>query len=250
MWLSRFVFDKALELRFGYPRDAALLVMGPASRELLSCLSEADLSTAAAPWMSAAEITVAGEAVTALRVSYVGELGWELHLASSGLAALYQAICEAGAGLGLVDFGSYALGAMRLEKGYHAWGADFGSEYSLFDAGLEGFVKLDKPDFIGRAAVLRQHEIPSAWRFAGFVVEGGDADPLPSDPIFQSGRLVGYVTSGGTGFRLGKRLALGYLERAKADPAGDFEIEILGERRRADLSPTPFYDPQNARVRG
>jgi dimethylglycine dehydrogenase len=242
--------DGSLELRFGYPRDAALLVMGPASRELLSCLSEADLSTAAAPWMSAAEITVAGEAVTALRVSYVGELGWELHLASSGLAALYQAICEAGAGLGLVDFGSYALGAMRLEKGYHAWGADFGSEYSLFDAGLEGFVKLDKPDFIGRAAVLRQHEIPSAWRFAGFLVEGGDADPLPSDPIFQGGRLVGYVTSGGTGFRLGKRLALGYLERAEADPSGDFEIETLGERRRAVLSPTPFYDPRNARLRG
>ena len=200
--------------------------------------------------MSVNEITVAGQAVTALRVSYVGELGWELHLASSGLGALYRALCEAGTGLGLVDFGSYALNAMRLEKGYHAWGADFGSEYTLFDAGLEGFVRLDKPDFVGRDAVLRQRDDPAIWRFAGFLVEGGEADPLPSDPIFQSGRLVGYVTSGGTGFRIGRRLALGYLERAKADLNRDFEIEILGERRRATLSPTPFYDPRNARLRG
>jgi dimethylglycine dehydrogenase len=249
-WLRRHLpGDGSVDLRFGSPRDAALLVMGPASRELLSRLTDADLTKAAASWMSAAEITVAGDAVTALRVSYVGELGWELHLASSGLAALYGAIGDAGADLGLVDFGSYALGALRLEKGYHAWGADFGCEYTLFDAGLEGFVKLDKPDFIGRDAVLRQRETLAPWRFAGFVVEGGDADPLPSDPIYQGDRLVGYVTSGGTGFRLGERLALGYLERAIADPDGDFEIETLGERRRAGLSPTPFYDPQNARLR-
>jgi dimethylglycine dehydrogenase len=231
-WLRRHLpGDGSVDLRFGSPRDAALLVMGPASRELLSRLTDADLTKAAASWMSAAEITVADDAVTALRVSYVGELGWELHLASSGLAALYGAIGDAGADLGLADFGSYALGALRLEKGYHAWGADFGCEYTLFDAGLEGFVKLDKPDFIGRDAVLRQRETLAPWRFAGFVVEGGDADPLPSDPIYQGDRLVGYVTSGGTGFRLGERLALGYLERAIADPDGDFEIETLGERR-------------------
>jgi dimethylglycine dehydrogenase len=249
-WLRRHLPDDgSVDLRFGSPRDAALLVMGPASRELLSRLTDADLTKAAASWMSVAEITVASEAVTALRLSYVGELGWELHVASSGLIMLYQAICDAGAGLGLVDFGSYALNAMRLEKGYHAWGADFGSEYTLFDAGLEGFAKLDKRDFVGRDAVLRQRDIPADWRFAGFVVEGGDADPLPSDPIFQGGRLVGYVTSGGTGFRIGKRLALGYLERAIADPDGGFEIETLGERRRAGISPTPFYDPQNARLR-
>ena len=135
--------------------------------------------------MSAAEITVAGEAVTALRVSYVGELGWELHLASSGLAGLYHALWAAGSDLGLVDFGSYALNSMRLEKGYHAWGADIGSEYTLFDAGLEGFLAPHKTDFTGREAALRQRELPADWRFAGFLVEGGDADPLPSDPIFQ-----------------------------------------------------------------
>ncbi|MEM7224339.1 MAG: FAD-dependent oxidoreductase [Pseudomonadota bacterium] len=242
--------DSSVSLRFGSMRDAALLIMGPASRKLLSRLTDGDLSKAASPWMSAGEITVADQSVTALRVSYVGELGWELHLESSGLPGLYDALCEAGSALGLVDFGSYALNAMRLEKAYHAWGADFGCEYTLFDAGLEGFVNFDKPDFVGRDAVLRQQETPALWRFAGFSVEGADADPLPSDPIFQGDHLVGYVTSGGTGFRLGARLGLGYLERAKADLNGHFEIEILGARRRAILSSTPFYDPQNARLHG
>ena len=180
----------------------------------------------------------------------MGELGWELHVASSGLVSLYESLQAAGADLGLADFGSYALNAMRLEKGYHGWGADFGSEYTVFDAGLERFVGFDKPDFVGRDAVLRQRQTAAVWRFAGFRVEGGDADPLPSDPIFQGDQPVGYVTSGGTGFRLGQRLALGYLERAKTDPDDDFEIEILGERRRAVLTPTPFYDPRNARLRG
>ena len=240
--------DGSVNLRLGSERDAALLVMGPASRELLSRLSDADLSKDVAPWKSVAEITVAGIPVTALRLSYVGELGWELHFASSGLADLYAALSEAGADLGMVDFGSYALDAMRLEKGYHAWGIDFGVEYTLFDAGLEAFVKIDKPDFLGRDAVLCQLETTAIWRFAGFVVEGGDADPLSGDPVYQGRRPVGYVTSGGTGFRLGKRLALGYLECAKADPTRDFDIEILGKRRRAILSPTPFYDPQNTRL--
>jgi dimethylglycine dehydrogenase len=249
-WLKRHLPDDgSVSLSFGSPRDAALMVMGPAARDLLSRLTDADVSAASAPWMSAAEIAVAGQPVTALRLSYVGELGWELHLASSGLVTLYNAICDAGSDLGLMDFGSYALNAMRLEKGYHGWGADFGTEYTVFDAGLETFVKFDKPDFVGRDAVLRQREAPAVWSFNGFLVQGGDADPLPSDPIFQDDTLVGYVTSGGTGFRLDRRLALGYLERAKTDPAGNFEIEILGERRRALLTPTPFYDPENAKLR-
>ena len=110
-------------------------------------------------------------------------------------------------------------------------------------------MKFDKPDFIGRAAVLRQRASEADWAFAGFVVEGGDADPLPSDPILLDGELVGYVTSGGPGFRIGKRLALGYVQRHLGKEGATMEIEILGERRRAILSPTPFYDPENARLR-
>ncbi len=250
-WLkSHLPADGSVALRLGSERDGALMVMGPASRQLLSRLTDADLSKDGAPWMSAVEIAVAGRPATALRVSYVGELGWELHLASADLPAVYDALWDAGAGLGLVDFGSYALNAMRLEKGYHAWGLDFGTEYTVFDAGLEKFVCFDKPGFVGRDAVLRQREREADWAFVGFVVEGGDADPLPSDPIFRGDEWVGYVTSGGTGFRIGKRLALGYVKRSVGRAGSEFEIEILGERRRAALTPTPFYDPENSRLRG
>ena len=234
----------------GSRRDAALMVMGPESPALLSRLTDVDFSQAAAPWMSAAEIVVAGRPVTALCVSYVGEQGWELHLSSSDLHAVYDALHAAGGDLGLVDFGSWALNAMRLEKGWHAWGADIGTEYSLFDAGLDRFVRCDKPDFIGRDAVLRQRGAEAAWRFTGFVIENGDADPLAGDPILRAGECVGHVTSGGTGFRLGERLAIGYVMNDHFEPEREFEIEILGERRRAIASPTPFYDPENVRLRG
>ena len=250
-WLSRHLPEYgSVGLRAGAAQDATLMVMGPNARELLSRLTDADLSTRSAPWMTVSEIEVAGRPVTALRVSYVGELGWELHLASSDLTGVYGALWEAGFDLGLADFGSYALNTMRLEKGYHAWGADFGTEYSPFDAGIERFVKLDGEDFIGRQAVLRQRDTPSAWTFAGFVLDGSSADALASDPIFLGDALVGYVTSGGTGFRLGKRLALGYLKRDHYAPGTVFEIEILGQRCRAVLSSIPFYDPENSRLRG
>ncbi len=249
-WLRRHLREEnSVTLTPGSTRDAALMVMGPRSRELLQPQTDTDLSRDAAPWMSVAEISVAGRDVTAMRVSYVGELGWELHMASDDLKAVYDAISEAGRPMGLVDFGSYALNAMRLEKGYHGWGADFGIEYTVFDSGLERFVRFDKPRFTGRDAVLKQKESQAEWCFAGFVVDSADADALPSDPIFDGGELVGYVTSAGTGFRLGKRLALGYLKHGLNETGRAFEIEILGKRCAATVSPMPFYDPDNARLK-
>lgn len=249
-WLSAHLPDDgSVTLRKGSDRDGALMVMGPKSRDLLSRLTEADLSAGAMPWMSVADIPVAGKPATAMRVSYVGELGWELHMASADLPAVYEAICQSGADLGLVDFGSYALNAMRIEKGYHGWGTDFGTEYTLFDAGLSGFANMGKPGFIGKDAVLEQADGPPAWQFTGFVVEGGDADPLPGDPILRDGNVVGYVTSAGEGFRLGCRIALGYVERHIAQVGLNVEIEILGKPCKATVAPTPFYDPGNERLK-
>ena len=241
--------DGSVSLRLGSRRAEALMLMGPKSRELLARLTTADLGKTAAPWMSVAEMEVAGCATLAMRVSYVGELGWELHLASADLASVYRRIREVGVELGLVNFGSYALNVMRLEKGYHGWGADIGVEYTLIDAGLEHFARPDKPGFIGRDALLRQLEQPSRWCFAEFVIEGSDADAMAGDPIFAGENLAGYVTSGGTDFRVGKRLALGFLRRGLATPGGSFEIEILGTRRQAVLSSVPFYDADNERLR-
>ncbi len=245
-WLSSHLpRDGSVVLKQGSNRDGALLVMGPKSRDLLQGLTDADLSAAAQPWMSVREIELAGVPVTAMRVSYIGELGWELHLASEHLPELYQAIEGAGAPLGLLDFGSYALNCMRIEKGYHGWGVDFGVEYTPFDCGLERFVAFDKGDFTGRDALLLQRDKPADWQFWGFEVESPDADPLPSDPILLGDQLVGYVTSAAEGFRVGKRLALGFLERGIGEEGRRLDIQILG-RRSAVLCKTPhFYDPQN-----
>ncbi|MEO1198289.1 MAG: FAD-dependent oxidoreductase [Pseudomonadota bacterium] len=249
-WLSSYwPDDGTVNLKLGSTRDGALLIMGPRSRDLLSKLTSADLGRKAMPWMSVAEIEIAGRPVIAMRVSYVGELGWELHMASADLAGVYAACCEAGEAFGLVDFGSYALNAMRIEKGYHGWGADFGTEYTVFDAGLSRFVNLGKPDFVGRDGVLAQQQKVPEWQFAGFIVESADADPLPSDPILLDGTVIGYVTSATEGFRIGKRVALGYVQGGLAQEGRVFEIEVLGTPCRATVSRLPFYDPGNDRLR-
>ncbi len=240
--------DGSVNLRHGSDFDGALMLMGPKSRELLSRVSDVYLSTEAAPWMSVREIVVAGIPVRALRVSFVGELGWELHVPMEQETALYNSLWGAGSDLGLRDFGSYALNAMRLEKGYHGWQADLGPEYTPFDAGLDRFVKPEKPGFVGRDAVLRHREAGRSCAFAAFLVDAGETDPLPGDPICQKGEIVGYVTSGGYGYRIDKSIALGYVRSGLETPGGNFEIVVLGIRKPARLVSTPIYDPANQRV--
>ena len=224
------------------------MVMGPKSRAVLQPLSEADLSKDSAPWMSVREITIAGAPVIAMRVSYVGELGWELHMRRADLVAVYEAIMAEGAGNGIVEFGSYALNAMRMEKGYRAWGADFGLEYTAFEAGLDRFVSRKKESFVGRDAFLAQAGQKRAYRFTAFELDSHGADALSSDPICLNGKPVGYVSSAATGFRIGKRIALGYLT-VPAGPGDNFELEILGQPVRATVAAAQFYDPDNERLR-
>ena len=223
------------------------MIAGPLSRHLLATVTDADLGNDVMPWLTAATVTVAGYAATALRVSYAGELGWELHLASADLEAVHDALRHSGRDLGLVDFGSWALDSLRLEKGYHAWGLDFGIEYTPFDAGLDRFIAFNRMDFIGCDAVARQRRTGSTWQFAGFTIADSDADALPGDPILLDSVPVGYVTSAGTGFRMMQRLALGYV-RANTPP-GAWSIRILGNDCPAEPSPLPFYDPDNARLK-
>ena len=249
-WLcSQLPVDGTVDLVQGSRRDAALMIMGPESRNLLAQLTDSDLSAAAMPWMSVAEIEVAGIDCTAMRVSYVGELGWELHLEAQNLVRLYAELERLGEDLGLTDFGSYALNCMRIEKAYHGWGSDIGTEYTMFDAGLEKFIDYEKPDFVGHEAVLRQREQSPQWHFIRLVIDNKNADPMAGDPILHHGECVGYVSSGGTGFRIGQCLALGYVKTGVDDQATEFEIEILGETCQARLSKQSFYDPDNQRLR-
>ena len=249
-WLTERLPETGVTLTKGYDHDAALLLMGPRSRDILSALTEADLSASAAPWMSVSEIDVAGCGTTALRVSYVGELGWELHVASGDLQRLYDALWQAGEPHGICNFGSYALNAMRIEKGYHGWGADFGTEYTLFDAGLERFANLDKGDFVGREAVVAQGSVEAEWEFVGLDILDPGPEPLGSDPIVADGTLIGYVTSASMGYRTGKLLALGYVQKGRLAPGAPCHVRAFGTDRAAVRHSPHAYDPENERLRG
>ncbi|MFD1159088.1 GcvT family protein [Roseovarius aestuarii] len=244
-WLAAHLPETGVTLTKGCEHDGALLLMGPRSRDVLATLTDANLSAAAAPWLSVARIRVAGVALCAMRVSYVGELGWELHAASADLPVLYEAIMAAGKRYGICQFGSYALNAMRIEKGYHGWGADFGTEYTLYDAGLSGFADLEKGGFIGRDALLAQSDCPAEWEWVGLELLDHSPDPLPAEPIIQASEVIGYMTSGTRGFRTGKVLALGYIRRGTLGMGDECSLCVLGEESRARRVNPCQYDPRN-----
>lgn len=248
-WLSTHMGQADATLTKGFGHDGALLVMGPKSRLLLQSLTSADLGAGRAPSMSVAEIEIAGMPVTAMRVSYVGELGWELHVSSDRLATLYHAIWKAGQVHGICNFGSYALNAMRIEKGYHGWGADFGPEYTLFDAGLSRFAKPSKGPFIGSRAFAKQGTSESEWEFVGLEIMEPGPEPLPTDPILRDRDVIGFLTSVSMGYRTGKLLALGYVKRGTLKMDEACKVQAFGIERDAMRHSHHVYDPQNLKLR-
>ncbi|TPK92511.1 FAD-dependent oxidoreductase [Mesorhizobium sp. B2-4-17] len=229
-------------------RRGVLAIMGPRARDLLETVSEADLSNAGFPWFSAQIIRVAGIKAAALRVSYAGELGWELHVQLAQFGKLYDAVTRAGRRFDLRPFGIHALNAMRLEKGYRAWGADLTTERTPLEAGLDALVKTEGRDFIGREAMLARVG-DSTWTMVLLEIDD-DAERLPfyAHAVLQAGRPVGIVTSGAHGFRTGKTIALAYLRPGVS--AEGLSVSILGKELAArELRETP-YDPGNLRPRG
>ena len=230
-------------------RYGVLAVVGPRSRALLSRLTDADLSSAQFPYLSWQHVRVGGAPVRALRVNFVGELGWELHHELPYQRSLYQQIVDAGEGLGLVNCGMRAvLNSMRLEKGY-LLAPDICGEETPLQAGLEGFVKFDKGEFIGRRALEQQAIRGVPTRLVTMVVETSDADACGEESIWHGDAVVGRVTSGGWGHRVGSSLALGYVDATLAAPGTTVAVEVLGETRPATVMETPYYDPTNTRVR-
>lgn len=232
------------------PGYSTLVVAGPQSREVLREITAADLSTEAFPWLSCGPIEVAGNPVLALRVNYVGELGWELHVPMEHLVRVYQAVWEAGREYEIRDFGLYAIESMRLEKCYRSWKQDLSTEWSALAAGLSRFVKLRKPSFPGREALLAETEKGTAEKFVPMVLEDTAVDAPSFSTIYAGGRRVGLATSGGYGHRLKKSIALGYVSAELATEGRQLDIEIFGERRRATVMREPLYDPANARLKG
>ncbi len=226
-----------------------LAIAGPASRDILQPLMSEDLSTPAFPFMSFRKVDVGMVPVMMGRVSFTGDLGYEMWVSVEYQRALHALLTEEGRAHGMKPFGGRALNSMRLEKGFGNWAREFRPIYGAYEAGLGRFVNMDKGDFIGREAALAEKQSGGALRLLSFAVDAADADAIGDEPIWHEGEVVGWVTSGGYGHSVGKSLALGYVPAALAQSAGRFEIEIIGERRAATRLDAPAFDPQGTRMR-
>lgn len=229
-------------------------LMGPRARDVLQRVTDTDVSNVTLPFGTAALVEVGPASVRAFRVTYVGELGWELHVPVEQLTSVYDALWEAGRDLGLANAGHYAINSLRLEKGYRAWGADISPDDTPLEAGLSFAVAWEKPGgFLGRDALLRQKKDGLKKRLVVFVLE--DPEPIlwGHEPIFRNGERVGYTTSAGYGHTLGGAVAMGYVrgaERVTPDfvRAGRYEIEVAGERCTAQAHLRAPYDPQREKI--
>lgn len=225
---------------------AVLGIMGPKSRAVLAALTGSDLSDECFPWLSAKTIRVGDIAVLALRVSYIGELGWELHCAMADQARLHDAIHLAGRDHDIGYFGAYAANSMRLEKAYRAWGLDFTIERTPLEAGVGFLVKTDDRQFQGRDAMLERANSGKSWSMHLLELDpAGNADPFYAHTVLKAGKPVGMVTSGAYGHRTGKRLALAYFRHDAGDLSKDLTVDILGKPNQACLLQEPPYDPRN-----
>ena len=236
---------------------AVLSLMGPQSRSILSAVSSADspqFDNDSFPFGTWRTVGIAGCPVRALRITYMGELGWELHLPVEYAPRVYDALVAAGEPLGLVNAGYRCIESTRLEKGYRAWGSDIGPDHTPLEAGLRWAVKLTSDiDFRGRSALVQQSATGLRKLLAGFSV-----DPsvvlLGRETIFRDGERVGWLTSGGFGYTIDRSIGLGYVRNpagVTADwvLAGTYELEVAGERVPAEVSLRPFHDPTNSRVK-
>ncbi|MEX0371014.1 MAG: FAD-dependent oxidoreductase [Tateyamaria sp.] len=224
---------------------STLIVSGPNSRNLFQKIgAEADLTLG---WLTHQDAAIAGKPCRMLRVSFAGELGWEVHAAMADIPAIYDAIVDAGA----TPFGMYALNSMRIEKGYRAWKGDLSTDYSLYEGGLDRFVKLDKPqDFPGKAALMNEKQQGSKKRFVTMTVEAGEQDAPYMSTIWSGDDVVGETTSGAWGYRINKSVALGVVRTDLAAPGTALEIEMYGKRYAATVQPDqPLWDPENERLR-
>ncbi len=225
-----------------------LILTGPKSREILSLLTDADL---AAGWLTHQKALVAGQEAFLIRVSYAGELGWEIHAKNANMASIYDALHQVGQPLGLKPFGMFALDSLRLEKGYRTWKGDLSTDYSLLEGRLDRFVKLDKNvDFPGREALLKQKTEGLKKRFVTLVVEGCSFDAPYMSTLWYNDEVVGETTSGGWGHRIDKSIALGMLRIDLVDPGTKITVEIFGKHYDATVhADEPLWDPKNERIR-
>jgi 4-methylaminobutanoate oxidase (formaldehyde-forming) len=256
-WLRRHIPSDAHAVAIDVSSALAVLgVMGPGSRRLLSSLSDADFTNEAFPFGTSQMVDLAYARVRASRITYVGELGWELYIPSEFAQSVYDEIVRAGEEHGLMVAGYHALNSLRLEKAYRHWGHDITDEDTPLEAGLGFAIAWSKPrGFIGRDALLRQKGEGVRRRLVNFKLRSDQSLLYHNEPIWRNGKLVGRITSGMFGHTVGKPIAMGYVQNddGPATPdwinAGHYELEVAAERLGTDASLQPFYDPSSKRIR-
>jgi dimethylglycine dehydrogenase len=227
-----------------------LVLAGPRARAVLQQLAAAGLSNDAFPWLAARWIEIGAVQVLALRVNYVGELGWELHLPIAQLPEFYEAVLAAGASHGPTHFGLYAMDSLRIDKCYRGWKSDLETGYSPFEAALERFVDLDKPEFTGKAALLAQQQRGVPRRLVPLILDSaGTADALPCCGVYCGSEAVGITTSGAWSHTLDRSIALAYVRADLATADTRLEIDLLDERCPVTVGREPLFDPENRRPR-
>jgi len=226
-------------------------IAGPRARDLLAKVTYEDVSTAAFPFMAVKRMGVGLSDAIVQRVTYTGDLGYEIYVPADEQIGLYEVLAEAGEEFGLTPFGMRAMMSLRLEKSFGSWLREFKPDYTAEETGLDRFVAYNKPaDFIGKAAVLKEKAAGVTRKLSTFVVEALDADVHGDEPIWKNGKVVGFVTSGGYAHYVGKSVAIGFTPPDMIEEGGAFEIEILGEMRPAKMVLEPLLDPTAERLRG
>ena len=226
----------------------ALMIAGPNARAVLSAITEYPLDNASFPWLSAREITIAGFAVQAIRLSFTGELGWELHMPMHASVPVYEAIHAAGEAHGLIDFGLLATESMRLEKNYRAWKHDLHTEFTVLEAGLDRFVNLDK-NFRGRDAIVAQRDVGHRKVFTVMTIDNEIAAAHTGAPIMVGDEIVGVVTGGAYGHHTQTNIAMGYVDPQYAEPGTELSVTVIGQPSAAVVATEPMFDPGHERPR-
>ena len=248
-WFERHMPASGVSLRPCAMEYVGLSVAGPKARALLQSLVREDLATASFPFLSFKRMDVGMVPAYVGRVSFTGDLGYEIWVTTDYQRALFDLLVAAGREHGLKSFGGRALNAMRIEKSFGSWTREYRPIYGPFEAGLGRFVDLKKGDFVGRAAAVEEKESGGKLRLVAFAVDAADADAIGDEPIWHDGKVVGWVTSGAYGHSVQRSLALGYVPAALAGATDGFEVEIIGERRKAERLETPAFDPGGSRMR-
>ncbi len=248
-WLQKWVGDHTVTIRDLSTHYAAIGLFGPHARDVLAQVSAADISNEAFPFYSWQALEIGMAHVYAMRISYVGELGWELHMPMDVALAVRDQIWAAGQSFGLVSCGVGAMRSMRVEKGYRLWGSDIHTEHNPYEAGMGWLVKLKKGEFVGRTALQTLKKQPLTRRLVTLTIDHPNAVPTGNEPLFADGKMIGQITSGNYGYSIGKYIAFAYLPMAYTQPGTLLEIEYLAERFPAVVTADTLFDPANTRLK-